>query len=74
MDYITPTTMPTRKFETKVFIKLEEKTDESGKVIRPMFRVLTSNIYWSYKNLETWRKDYKTIIDPGFKTNTFKNL
>ena len=25
MDYITPTTMPTRKFETKVFIKLEEK-------------------------------------------------
>jgi len=74
MEYTTPTLMPTRKFEERVFVKLDEKTDSKGNVIKPMFRVLSSNIYWSYKNLETWRKDLNTIMDRKFKPNTFKNL
>jgi len=75
MEYITPTIIPRRKFEEKVFISLDQRTDKyTGKVIRPMFRCLTSNIYWSYKSLETWRKDLNTIMDPHFKPNTFKNL
>lgn len=74
MEYITPTIIPTRKFEEKVFISLEEKKDQFHHLNRPLFRVLTSNIYWSYKNLETWRKDLKTIMDPKFKPNSFKNL
>jgi len=66
MQYVTPTNMPIRKFEERVFIKLDEKRDEGGKIIRPMFRVLTSNIYWSYKNLETWRRDMSRIMDKSF--------
>lgn len=74
MEYVTPTIMPTRKFEERVFIKLDEKTDSHGNIVKPLFRVLTSNIYWSYKNLETWRKDLNTIMDPKFTADTFKNL
>ena len=74
MEYITPTILPSRKFEERVFVKLDAKTDEKGHIVKPMFRCLTSNIYWSYKNLETWRKDLNTIMDPKFKPNTFKNL